>query len=61
MKDYSKADFIIKNDGSYVCLEVDSLPEFSMDSQFAEAAKEAGITYGDLVKRLIEISLSDRK
>ena len=55
---YSKTDFIVKNDGSFVCLECDSLPHLNPDSQLVAEANAAGITFGDFCERVIEISLT---
>lgn len=60
MREYSKTDFIVKDDGSYVCLEVDSLPEFNKNSDFVLEANKAGIEYSNLTKKIIEISLSNK-
>ena len=59
--DYSMADFIIKEDGSYVCLEVDSLPEFTETSRFASSAKEAGIPFKELCVKIIELALANKQ
>lgn len=59
--DYSMADFIIREDGTYVCLEVDSLPEFTEQSRFASAAKEAGISFGELCVKIIELALANKQ
>ena len=55
---YSKTDFIVKNDGSFVCLECDSLPHLNPDSQLVAEANAAGITFGDFCEKVIEISLT---
>ena len=61
MKEYSMADFIIKNDGTYACIEVDSLPEFNLESRFVSSANEAGISLKILCNKIIELALSDKK
>ena len=61
INDYSMADFIIREDGTYVCLEVDSLPEFTEQSRFASAAKEAGIPFGELCVKIIELALANKQ
>lgn len=55
------ADFIIKNDGSYACIEVDSLLEFNLESRFVSSANEAGISLKILCNKIIELALSDKK
>ena len=61
MREYSKADFIVRNDGSYVCLEVDSLPEFNQESDFVLEADKFGIPFEDLTTKILEISLMSNK
>ena len=60
IRDYSMVDFIIRNDGTYVCLEVDSLPEFTESSRFASAALEAGMAFDDLCVKILELALSTK-
>ena len=55
---YSKTDFIVKSDGSFVCLEVDSLPHLNPDSQLVAEANAAGISFGDFCEKVIELSLT---
>ena len=54
---YSKVDFIVREDGSYVCLECDSLPQLYQDAHLIQEAEAAGITYIDLYNRIMEVSL----
>lgn len=53
----SKADFIVREDGSYVCLECDSLPDLTPDSQMIVSAAAAGISSEELCHRLMEAAL----
>lgn len=55
---FAKADFIVRDDGSFVCLECDSLPNLADDSKIAISAKAAGMTYDELCSKIIEASLS---
>lgn len=57
---YSKVDFILRGDGSYVCLECDSLPQLYQDAHLVLEAKAAGISFGDLCDKIIEMSLRKR-
>ncbi len=57
---YSKTDFIVKNDGTFVCLECDSLPHLNPDSQLVSEANAAGITFGDFCEKIIQISLMNK-
>ena len=60
LKDYSRVDFIIKEDIPYV-LEVNTLPGMTERSLFPLAAKEAGYSYKDLLKKLIELGLKKKR
>lgn len=53
----SKVDFIVREDGSYVCLECDSLPDLTPDSQMIVSAAAAGISSEELCHRLMEAAL----
>ena len=53
----SKVDFIVREDGSYVCLECDSLPQLYQDAHLVLEAEAAGISFGDLCDRIMEMSL----
>ena len=54
---YSKVDFILRGDGSWVCLECDSLPQLYQDAHLVMEAKEAGISFSDLCDKIIAMSL----
>ena len=54
---YGKVDFIVKDDGCFVCLECDSLPQLSQDAHLVVDAQAAGISFGDLCDRILEMSL----
>ncbi|EKN67382.1 D-alanine--D-alanine ligase [Schinkia azotoformans] len=57
-KTYSRTDFIVPFDGSLpVVLEVNTLPGMTPTSLFPDAAKEIGLSYEDMIERLIELSL----
>lgn len=54
---YSKVDFIVREDGSFVCLECDSLPQLYQDAHLVLEAKAAGVSFGDLCDKIMELSL----
>lgn len=60
VKAYAKADFIVREDGSFVCLECDSLPQLYQDAHLVVAAKEAGIPFTDLCEKIMEMSLREK-
>ncbi|MBR1854750.1 MAG: DUF2974 domain-containing protein [Lachnospiraceae bacterium] len=57
VKAYSKMDFIVRSDDSFVCLECDSLPQLYPDAHLVLEAKAAGISFEELCDRIIEMSL----
>lgn len=55
---YSRVDFIVPHDGSKpVILEVNTLPGMTPTSLYPDAAREIGLTYPDMIERLMELSL----
>src|SRR3989344_1724928 len=54
---YSRIDFIIHSDIPYV-LEVNTIPGFTKESLLPKAALAKGISFPNLVKKLIEASLT---
>lgn len=53
----AKMDFIVRDNGEYVCLECDSLPQLYSDSQLVQEAAAAGLDFEALCKRILELSL----
>jgi D-alanine-D-alanine ligase len=60
LKDYSRADFILREDGSFVMLEVNTLPGMTSGSLIPKSAAVAGLSYEGLVAHLLELGLADR-
>jgi D-alanine-D-alanine ligase len=56
---YSRTDMIIHDDNIYV-LETNTIPGMTPVSLFPLAAKTAGISFSQLLDRLIELALEDR-
>ena len=55
---YAKMDFIVSPDlDRFVCLECDSLPQLYPDSQLVLSAKASGRSLGDLLDKIMEMSL----
>ncbi len=52
-----KVDFILRENGSFVCLECDSLPQLYEDSHVVLEAEAAGISFAQLCDRLMEMSI----
>lgn len=53
---YSRADFIVANDGVYI-LEVNTLPGLSETSHFPKSLEVLGIEHGDFVEHLVRLAL----
>ncbi len=57
---YAKMDFIVRDNGDFVCLECDSLPQLYPDAQLVQEAKAAGMSFEDLCSKILELSLIER-
>ncbi|MDH7576384.1 MAG: D-alanine--D-alanine ligase [Bacillota bacterium] len=58
---FARIDFIISNDGVPYVLEVNTIPGMTPTSLFPDAAQAAGISFSDLVSRLVEEAWSSKK
>jgi D-alanine-D-alanine ligase len=56
-KAYSRVDFRLMDDGSFYCLEVNTLPGMTELSLVPKAAGAVGLSFGALLNRIIELSL----
>jgi len=56
---YSRSDFIL-HEGELMLLETNTLPGMTPNSLLPKSAKAAGMSFEDLLARLIEIGLRDR-
>jgi D-alanine-D-alanine ligase len=57
LRAYGRIDFLLKEDGSFYCLEANTLPGMTPMSLLPQEAKAAGIEYPELCERIIELSL----
>ncbi len=57
---YSRADFIVTQDGTPWFLEINTLPGMTPTSLLPQEAAAAGIGYGELCERIIKASLDAR-
>ena len=57
LKAYSKVDFIVREDESFVCLECDSHPHLNKESDFITEAKASGLSFDDVCIKILELSL----
>lgn len=58
---YSRADFIVTQDGTPWFLEINTLPGMTPTSLLPQEAAAVGIGYGQLCERIIEASLAARR
>jgi D-alanine-D-alanine ligase len=54
---YSRVDFIIADDGAPYILEVNTLPGMTATSLLPEIAKGAGISFPDLVEKILRLAI----
>lgn len=54
---YSRIDFLMDEKNQIYCLEANTLPGMTPTSLMPQEAGEAGMSYGELCERLIEVSL----
>jgi D-alanine-D-alanine ligase len=55
---YSRVDFLLNGQGEFFVLEINTIPGMTPVSLLPEAAKAAGISYPELCRRIIELSLA---
>ena len=58
---YSRADFIVTQDGTPWFLEINTLPGMTPTSLLPQEAAAVGISYGELCERIIHASLAARR
>lgn len=54
---YARIDFRLHPDGSLYFLEANPNPDIARDAEFASSAESAGMTYEELLQRLLSIGL----
>jgi D-alanine-D-alanine ligase len=57
---YGRVDFIVGSDGSFVCLELNTLPGMTELSLFPMAARAAGIEFDELLEKLCHLAMEGR-
>jgi D-alanine-D-alanine ligase len=58
---YSRVDVLLSDSGQAFVLEINTIPGMTQASLLPEAAGVAGISYGALCERIIELSLARQK
>ena len=61
IKHYSRTDFIVRDDGSMVVLEVNTLPGMTDASLVPKEAVVAGIPFPNLIERLLNMALKENR
>jgi D-alanine-D-alanine ligase len=57
-KGYARVDLRLKNSIPYI-LEVNPNPDLSEDAALSNIARESGITYNDLIKKIIDLAIEE--
>ncbi len=61
VRDFGRIDLIVSEQGEVYALEVNTIPGFTETSLLPDAAKSAGISFEDLVEKIIGFALSRKK
>jgi D-alanine-D-alanine ligase len=60
LRGYARIDFRMTDDGSFFCLEANTLPGMTQTSLIPQAAAVAGIPFPELCERIVHLALDDR-
>ena len=60
LRDLSRADFILRDDGSFVLLEVNAMPGMTPTSLYPDACQHIGWSFERLTKALVESAIARR-
>lgn len=55
---YSRADFLLTDDGTAYILEVNTLPGMTSTSLFPDSAATYGITYEEMIEQFVQLSIN---
>ncbi len=61
LEDYSRSDFILHEDGRLFLLEVNTIPGMTATSLVPREAAVIGLSFGDLVERLLELAVARKR
>ncbi len=61
MRDFGRIDLIASEDGNVYALEANSIPGFTETSLLPDAAKSAGISFEELIERIVRFALDRGK
>ena len=60
MRDFSRVDFIVDDDGGVWCLEANALPGLTANSLLPKAAQAAGRSFTELCDRIVRLASARR-
>jgi D-alanine-D-alanine ligase len=60
MSGYARMDLRLRDDGQIYLLEAKANPDLTYGEDFAESAAATGVSYADLVRRIVSIGLAYR-
>jgi D-alanine-D-alanine ligase len=58
---YARLDFRLAADGRFYFLEANPNPEIAKGEEFAEAARAAGISYSELLERIVRLGMGPKR
>lgn len=61
LKNYSRSDFILSDNGNLALLEVNTLPGMTATSLVPQEAKAIGLDFPELLQRLIDLGLKTKR
>jgi D-alanine-D-alanine ligase len=60
LRGYARIDFRMASDGTFYCLEANTLPGMTQTSLIPQAAAAAGISFPELCDRIVQLALERR-
>jgi D-alanine-D-alanine ligase len=60
LRGYARIDFRMSSDGTFYCLEANTLPGMTQTSLIPQAAAAAGISFPELCDRIVQLALDRR-
>jgi D-alanine-D-alanine ligase len=60
LRGYARIDFRMSEDGTFYCLEANTLPGMTQTSLIPQAAAAAGISFPELCDRIVQLALEGR-
>jgi D-alanine-D-alanine ligase len=58
---YSRIDFLLEDDGTPWCLEINTIPGMTATSLLPKAAAAVGLAFPQLCRRIVELSWTERR